>query len=60
MAFEDTPGFLVGLGIVIDIDRPLRRVTLLTPLENLEGVDALHLGDILLDPNSFEDEKIRN
>jgi polynucleotide 5'-hydroxyl-kinase GRC3/NOL9 len=60
VAFEDTPGFLVGLGIVIDIDRPLRRVTLLTPLENLEGVDALHLGDILLDPNSFEDEKIRN
>jgi polynucleotide 5'-hydroxyl-kinase GRC3/NOL9 len=59
VAFEDKVGLLVGLGIVVDIDRPQRQVTILTPLENLQGVDALHLGDILLDPNSFDDEKLR-
>jgi polynucleotide 5'-hydroxyl-kinase GRC3/NOL9 len=60
LALENRDSFVVGLGIVIDIDRPRQRVELLTPLENLEGVDALHLGDILLDPRSFEDEQIRN
>jgi len=46
------------MGIVTDVNRRQGRVTLQTPLDNLEGVDALRLGDILLDPGSFEDEKI--
>jgi polynucleotide 5'-hydroxyl-kinase GRC3/NOL9 len=58
LALEDANGLVAGLGIVTDIDRPRKRVTLLTPLENLDGVDALRLGDILLDPDSFQDEKI--
>lgn len=34
---------------------PAPVVTLLTPLPGLEGVDALHVGDLLVDPETFRD-----
>jgi polynucleotide 5'-hydroxyl-kinase GRC3/NOL9 len=58
VALEDGEGFALGLGIVKDIDRIRRNVTLLTPLTSFEGVDALVLGDVLLDPETFRDRRI--
>jgi polynucleotide 5'-kinase involved in rRNA processing len=58
MALEDQAGFTLGLGIVVEINRPSRRITLLTPLASLHGVTALRLGDLTLDPQSFREIKI--
>ena len=58
VAFEDAEGFTLGLGIVTRIDRLARRVTLHTPLPDLEAVNALRLGDIALDPHSFHESKL--
>jgi polynucleotide 5'-hydroxyl-kinase GRC3/NOL9 len=57
-ACEDQAGFCLGLGIVMEIERSKRRIGLLTPLASLEGVNALRLGDVLLDPQEFNDERI--
>jgi len=57
-ALEDRDGFTLALGIVVAIDRASKQATLLTPSHSLAGVNALRLGDILLDPVSFEDERI--
>jgi polynucleotide 5'-hydroxyl-kinase GRC3/NOL9 len=58
VAFEDAAGFTMGLGIVTKIDRLTRRVTLHTPIPDLESVNALRLGDIALDPHSFHESKL--
>lgn len=58
VAFEDIAGLTLGLGIVIQIDRPSRRVTLLTPLLDLKPVNALRLGDIALNPQGFSESKL--
>lgn len=58
VAFEDAAGFTQALGIVTQIDRSSRHVTLLTPLRDLEAVNALRLGDLALDPYSFHESKL--
>jgi polynucleotide 5'-hydroxyl-kinase GRC3/NOL9 len=58
VALEDQASFTLGLGIVVDINRPRRKITLLTPLASLHGVTALRLGDLALDPHTFMDMKI--
>jgi polynucleotide 5'-hydroxyl-kinase GRC3/NOL9 len=58
VALDDQAGFTLGLGIVLEIDRPRHRITLLTPLESLERVSSLRLGELALDPQTFLDTKI--
>jgi polynucleotide 5'-hydroxyl-kinase GRC3/NOL9 len=58
VALEDVQGFTQGLGIVRQIDRLARQVTLSTPMASLQNVNALRLGDIFVDPETFQDEKI--
>lgn len=57
VALEDRTGFTLGLGIVVEIDRPRKSVTLQTPLASLENVSALRLGDLTLDPLTYSDLK---
>lgn len=57
-ALEDQAGFTLGLGIVVEIDPPQHRITLLTPLASLQAVSALRLGDLVLDPHTFLDMRI--
>ncbi len=57
-ALEDAQGFTLGLGIVTAIDRPARRARLVTPLRSLAGVNAVRLGDVLVNPDTFQDERI--
>jgi polynucleotide 5'-kinase involved in rRNA processing len=55
---EDADGFTIGLGIVKRIDRIYRQVILLTPVASVNGVDAIRLGDVVVDPETFEDRPL--
>jgi polynucleotide 5'-hydroxyl-kinase GRC3/NOL9 len=58
VALEDVDGFTIGLGIVVQIDRIHRQVMLQTPVANMNGVDAIRLGDVAVDPATFEDRPL--
>jgi polynucleotide 5'-hydroxyl-kinase GRC3/NOL9 len=53
VALEDAQGFVLGLGIVIRQDWAKQSVTLHTPLHSTAEVNAIRLGDILLDPQTY-------
>jgi polynucleotide 5'-kinase involved in rRNA processing len=58
VALEDQQGFTLGLGIVTHVDRPARKVSLLTPVENLKKMAAVRLGDLAVDPHTFRDAQL--
>ena len=55
VALEDADGFTIGLGIVAQIDRIYRQIVLHTPVNTLNEVDIIRVGDLLVDPLTFED-----
>lgn len=58
LALEDDRGFTLGLGIVVGADMASRRVSLLTPLAAFDHVDTLNLGHVLLDMQTFRDQRM--
>lgn len=58
VALEDGEGFVLGLGIVSASDPGQRVVKLLTPLSSVEDVDAAHLADLAVDPQTFRDKRL--
>jgi polynucleotide 5'-kinase involved in rRNA processing len=58
VALEDVDGFSIGLGIVTQIDRIYRQVMLHTPVASIKGVDAIRLGNVAVDPETFEDRPL--
>lgn len=58
VALEDSEGFTLGLGIVVSSDPALGQVRLLTPLDSLTHVQALRLGDVLVDLKTFRDQPL--
>jgi polynucleotide 5'-kinase involved in rRNA processing len=58
VSFEDRQGLSLAVGIVVSIDRTVRRIRLLAPLGSLAGVNAVRLGDLLVSPDTFHDEQI--
>ena len=58
VAMEDADGFTIGLGIVKQIDRIYRQVMLHTPVASVNEVDAIRLGDVAVDPETFEDRPL--
>ena len=59
VALEDSLGFTLGLGIVLDVARESRQMVLLTPVPSMEKVDAIQLGDVALDPETFQTQPVR-
>jgi polynucleotide 5'-hydroxyl-kinase GRC3/NOL9 len=59
VALEDSAGFTLALGIVTASDPARNTITLYTPLPSLTGVDAVHLGDLALDPRTFCESRLR-
>lgn len=59
-ALEDQEGFTLGLGIVMEDDRPQNRVTLFTPLKSLQGVDTLRVGSLSVDPQTYRDARVES
>jgi polynucleotide 5'-hydroxyl-kinase GRC3/NOL9 len=57
-AFEDENGFTLGLGVIQVVDFRTRQVTLSTPLQSLDRVDMLRLGDLTLDLQIFRDQPL--
>jgi len=59
LAFESVDGALLSLGIILGSDVGQRRAEVYTPLASLASVDVVHLGDLLVDPDTFEDRPLR-
>ena len=59
LAMEDRDGFAMGLGVVEKIDPQSCEVTILTPLSSMEQVNAIRLGDVAIDLQSFQDWQLR-
>ena len=55
LALVDSEGFTLGLGLVLESDRGGRTVTIRTPFRPPDAVKGLHLGDVSLDPETYED-----
>lgn len=60
VAMEDIEGFTIGLGIVEQIDRIHRQVMLHTPVDSIDRIDTIRLGDVIVDPETFEDKPLTN
>jgi polynucleotide 5'-hydroxyl-kinase GRC3/NOL9 len=58
VALEDADSFVLALGIVTGLERSRHTVELKTPLSSLDQVDALHLGDLAVDPVTFRDRRL--
>jgi polynucleotide 5'-hydroxyl-kinase GRC3/NOL9 len=58
VALEDGDGFVMALGIVTGLDRSRHTVELYTPMTSLRQVDALHIGDLAVDPQTFSDRRL--
>jgi len=58
VALEDADGFTIGLGIVEEIEAQAKQVLLHTPLSSMKGVEAIRLGDLAVDPQTFEDRHL--
>ena len=58
VSFDDIDGFMLGLGLVQEIDRQGHTVKLLTPFNSLERTGWITLGDISLDQTTFRDYRI--
>ncbi len=57
-ALEDREGFTLALGIVTASDPARHAATLHTPLLSLTDADAIHLGDLTLDPHTFRESRV--
>ncbi len=55
VSFEDPEGFSRGLGVVMENDPRQKQAVLYTPLASTEGTDALRVGDVLVDLETFGD-----
>jgi polynucleotide 5'-hydroxyl-kinase GRC3/NOL9 len=55
VGLEDSRGFVLGLGIVMACDLSRGTVTVHTPLASMDGVDAIRLGDLTVDPDTYHD-----
>lgn len=49
LAFQDADGLVLELGVVQEIDRPAGRITVHSPLRDLEGVASLRFGTLRWD-----------
>jgi polynucleotide 5'-hydroxyl-kinase GRC3/NOL9 len=59
VAMEDVDGFAIGLGVVEQVDPESSEVTILTPLDSMKHVNALRMGNVAVDVQSFQDWQLR-
>jgi len=58
LAFEDMDGFVLSLGIIEKIERVSRTISIVTSLPSLAKVNTIHLGDVLIDRETFQDRRM--
>jgi len=59
VALEDKNGFTHKLGIVLNTNQENQQINLLTPLKSADKISAIRLGDLKLDPHTFQDQRLR-
>jgi polynucleotide 5'-hydroxyl-kinase GRC3/NOL9 len=60
LAFQDSEGFAMALGVAIAYDRKGQELAVITPLPNLEGVSSIRFGSLKLDPATGQELKAVN
>lgn len=60
VAMEDRRGFALALGVVLEADYARKTILLLTPAHSLNEVDALRVGDVWVNLETWEDYRIGN
>jgi len=60
VALENAQGFTLDLGIIRAVEVKAGTLMLDTPLKSLDGVDMLRLGDMVLDPQTFREQRLGN
>jgi len=55
LALEEVDGFALALGVVVEHDRLSNTLLLRTPARSLDGVDALRVGQLVLDPHTCQE-----
>ena len=58
IAFENGHGFADSLGVISDLDRERSQFTVFTPLHSARDINAIRIGDIFLDINTYVDQQI--
>ncbi len=58
VALENSDGFTIGLGIIKQVDYQSKKVQILTPVASLNTIDAIRVGDLTLDLETFRDYKL--
>lgn len=58
LAFEDTAGFTLALGIATRNDKTANTALILSPIRGLSAVDAIRLADMTVDPVTFRDQML--
>jgi hypothetical protein len=53
VTLEDKSGFTVGLGIVSEVQE--EKVRMITPVNSLQSLDALRLGNLVVAPGTYKD-----
>jgi polynucleotide 5'-kinase involved in rRNA processing len=56
ISLEDERGYVLALGLVLEMERAGHRIRVLSPLTSLRDVTALRLGDLLLNPLTYREE----
>lgn len=59
IAFEDQGGLTRALGIVLNNEPEKMVATVLTPLNDFDGIDTVRLGNLKVNPQTFRDERLR-
>jgi polynucleotide 5'-hydroxyl-kinase GRC3/NOL9 len=55
LALEEVDGFALALGVVVENDRLSNTLLLRTPARSLDGVDAMRVGQLVLDPHTCQE-----
>jgi len=58
IAFENRDGYTDSLGVISDLDREKWQFTVFTPLHSTRDINAIRIGDISLDINTYMDQRI--
>jgi polynucleotide 5'-hydroxyl-kinase GRC3/NOL9 len=57
ISLDNVKGFCIGLGIVTDVNPSEKVVSVITPVRSIDKLDTIRLGNVYLDPDTYEERK---
>ncbi|MFW5811123.1 MAG: hypothetical protein ACOCWY_05950 [Thermodesulfobacteriota bacterium] len=58
IAFVNSAGHTSGLGIVTEFDTRSREISVFSSIPSLDPIESVRLGNVVVDPDTFEDRLI--